>query len=666
LNTNQVISNASSLAISYASLGNFERTRFAVKVTPPSGCSSADTISVQFQQKAVAAILPNFPAEICLGESFSLTATGGDVFKWTSSDTEAKLNVTNLQNIKPSKSGTYTYTVEVSFAGSKLCKSTKATVTVKVNERPIAKLKQKTIRLCQESSVILDATDSTHTQNGGTNAIRYSWRSLSTNEIVGTSAKNLFTFANAKPQASFNPSFYEITVTDIRTGCTAKDTASITFVRKAQPIINKSVRTSICLGDSIRLTASQGDNYRWNTGKVGATIWVKPDSVGMFTYKVAARFDTLCTEGYDSIKIQVNPIPVVKANAVKEINICAGNSATLLATGGIRYEWLSGEKTAKIVVSPLKDTKYMVRTFNEFSCPSKYDTVLVKVTPKSQIPDKFVLCEGDSVVINALNPDASTKYLWNTKDSTASIRVNKAGKYSVTIKVKACEYTLNTEVIIRQRPKIALDTAAILCFAIGNELEQKPYRVHKHTIFGKLLNREAGEIYYYEWYYKNSNTIVDNGVVPNDNVIPLEISKLDTSYVLRVRTGTGKICDKFATIRIKTICDARVKVPTAFSPNEDNLNDFFAPVTSDLVGIRLMIFQRWGDIVYEKYINPAANEGWNGVFKENEGWDGTFGGSPAPIDTYQYALIYWSRNQKGELIETKTTGSLVLLRGVSR
>jgi hypothetical protein len=79
-----------------------------------------------------------------------------------------------------------------------------------------------------------------------------------------------------------------------------------------------------------------------------------------------------------------------------------------------------------------------------------------------------------------------------------------------------------------------------------------------------------------------------------------------------------------------------------------------------------MIFQRWGDIVYEKYINPAENEGWNGVFKEKDGWDGTFGGSPAPIDTYQYALIYWSRNQKGALIETKTTGSLVLLRGVSR
>jgi hypothetical protein len=668
LATNQTVSNIANFVVSYANAQTFDRIRYAVTVTPPSGCASSDTITIQFQAKPVATILQNFPTQICLGQSFVLQATGGDDYKWTSTDKDAKLDSKAQIVAKPTKAGIYTYTVEVAWKNSNLCKSTKTSVSIQVNEIPIARLKQKTVKLCQDGSISIDATDSTHTA-----AIRYSWKSLATNEVIANTASNTFNFANAKPRPSYNPSAYEVSVINLETGCSAKDTLTVTFLRKAQPIINRNIKTSFCLGDSVRLTATQGDNYLWNTGQKGASIWVKPLLAGTYTYKVSATFDTLCTRGYDSIQIQVNPIPTVKAisetSKTKEITICLGNSTVLVATGATKYEWSNKENTAKITVSPQQDTKYFVRTFNEFGCASAYDTVLVRVTPRNTIPAKITLCQGEKTVINATHPDASATYLWNTKSTKPTITVDSAGVYTVTIKVKNCEYTLRTEVFIRQVPKIAMDTLTYLCFAVNNELEQRPYRTYKHTITGKLLNRETGETYYYEWRLKNGTSlseIIDNGVVPTNNIIPLEIKKLQGEYVLQVRTSSGTICKSSASIRVEPSCEARLKMPSAFTPNGDNLNDNFAPLTSDLLGIRLMIFHKWGDIVYEKYINPADNQGWNGIFEEKDGWDGTFGGSPAPVDTYQYVVVYWSRNAKGEIVETKTTGALVLIRDSNR
>jgi gliding motility-associated-like protein len=666
LANNQVLATTPTFAVNFANFQTYDPLRLAVRVTPPSGCASGDTITVQFQRKAVAAILPNFPTQICLGDFFALEATGGDVFDWTSSDKDAKFTPTAKVVLKPSKSGVYTYQVKVSQADSKDCKPTTAEVTVRVNALPVVKLPTKNIKICQDNSQKVNAANNINVSGGSANALRYQWRTIRTNEVVGTEAENLFTFDNIKPRPTYEPTQYEVQVTDVRTGCSARDTLTVAFVRKAQPVISRAVRTSFCLGDSVRLTVSGGANYRWHTGQTTATIVAKPRTVGLHVYKVSAVFDTTCTAGLDSILLTVNPLPVAKINPEKEINICAGSNATLTASGGLRYEWESGEKTDKIVVSPKVTTQYAVRTFNEFGCPSGYNTVLVRVTPKVLLPEKIVLCAGDSTELNATHPDSTATYLWSNSSKTSVLKVKRNGIYTVTVKVKNCEYTTACEVIFRQKPRIALDTLQYLCFAIANQQEDKPYRTYKHTIVGKLLNREAGETYYYEWRLKGSTETLDNGVVDANNFARLEISKLDTTYTLFIRTGTGKICDSSAHIRIIPTCEARMKLPTAFTPNGDELNDKFAPLTSDLLGIRLQIFQRWGDVIYEKYINPADNKGWNGIFEEKDGWDGTYAGTPVPADTYQCVITYWSKNKKGETVENKTSGVVNLLRETTR
>jgi gliding motility-associated-like protein len=71
--------------------------------------------------------------------------------------------------------------------------------------------------------------------------------------------------------------------------------------------------------------------------------------------------------------------------------------------------------------------------------------------------------------------------------------------------------------------------------------------------------------------------------------------------------------------------DAIVFIPDAFSPNGDNVNDKFAPKGQFMDKSRLIIYNRWGQVLFE-----TANA--------VDGWDGMINGQPAIEGTYVYRL----------------------------
>ena len=66
-------------------------------------------------------------------------------------------------------------------------------------------------------------------------------------------------------------------------------------------------------------------------------------------------------------------------------------------------------------------------------------------------------------------------------------------------------------------------------------------------------------------------------------------------------------------------------VPNAFSPDNDNTNDYFQVMGKGLDGLTIEIYNRWGQMVFEA---PHLNERW----------DGTYRGVSCPIGTYVYQL----------------------------
>ncbi len=95
-------------------------------------------------------------------------------------------------------------------------------------------------------------------------------------------------------------------------------------------------------------------------------------------------------------------------------------------------------------------------------------------------------------------------------------------------------------------------------------------------------------------------------------------------YILTISDPNGCTTQIPVLIVVITACEEPfIFVPTAFSPNGDGLNDSFRVMGSHIAEIRLIVYDRWGEKVFES-TTPG------------EGWDGTFKGKVLPPDVYGY------------------------------
>jgi gliding motility-associated-like protein len=103
-----------------------------------------------------------------------------------------------------------------------------------------------------------------------------------------------------------------------------------------------------------------------------------------------------------------------------------------------------------------------------------------------------------------------------------------------------------------------------------------------------------------------------------------------TVYTVEVANAGG--CTNRDQVTVNVICNnANIYIPNSFSPNGDGANDVFYPRGTGVFSIKaLKIFNRWGEVVFEKN-NFSANEA-------GQGWDGTYKGQKLSTDVFVYML----------------------------
>ncbi|HRD39000.1 MAG TPA: T9SS type A sorting domain-containing protein, partial [Bacteroidia bacterium] len=105
-----------------------------------------------------------------------------------------------------------------------------------------------------------------------------------------------------------------------------------------------------------------GYTYTWNPGAInGASISVTP-SVST-TYTVSGTQTGCIVASTNTVAINVYALPTVSATTSNTL-ICAGQNATLTATGANTYAWLPTGSGASIVVSPTVNATYTVTGTN--------------------------------------------------------------------------------------------------------------------------------------------------------------------------------------------------------------------------------------------------------------------------------------------------------------
>jgi gliding motility-associated-like protein len=93
---------------------------------------------------------------------------------------------------------------------------------------------------------------------------------------------------------------------------------------------------------------------------------------------------------------------------------------------------------------------------------------------------------------------------------------------------------------------------------------------------------------------------------------------------------------------VKPCPRAGLFIPNTFTPNRDGVNDSFFILGENVTNIRLLIFNRWGE----------------NLFDSNTGWDGTYRNELCPEGVYVY-VISWVDLQN---LPHKEIGKVVLLR----
>src|SRR5690554_795551 len=410
-------------------------TTYEVLVTDANGCQNTATVTVTVHPLPLADAGED--VAICIGESTTLSASGGVEYLWNTGDTTSEITVSPLT--------TTTYEVLVTDANG--CENT-ATVTVTVHPLPLADAGED-VAICIGESTTLSAS-------GG---VEYLWNTGDTTSEIIVSPLTTTT--------------YEVLVTDAN-GC--QNTAEVTVTVHPLPLADAGEDVAICIGESTTLLASGGVEYLWSTGDTTSEITVSPLTTA--TYEVLVTDANGC-QNTAEVTVTVHPLPL--ADAGEDVAICIGESTTLLASGGISYLWsIAGGTsnmntlptiitTPEMTVSPLVTTTYEVLVTDANGCQNTATvTVTVHPFPLADAGEDVAICIGESTTLSA---SGGVEYLWSTGDTTSEITVSPLTTtiYDVLVTdANGCENTATVTVTVHPLP--LADAGEDVAICIGENI----------------------------------------------------------------------------------------------------------------------------------------------------------------------------------------------------
>ena len=109
---------------------------------------------------------------------------------------------------------------------------------------------------------------------------------------------------------------------------------------------------------------------------------------------------------------------------------------------------------------------------------------------------------------------------------------------------------------------------------------------------------------------------------------PVVTPEKDVIYSVTAIDNNG--CSQTQIIRINAVKDIRVFIPSAFSPNDDGINDILVFNSNNLVSKvnYFKVFNRWGNLMFEATDFEPNND--------SHGWDGRFNGEELNGGAYVY------------------------------
>jgi large repetitive protein len=420
--------------------------------------------------------------------------------------------------------------------------------------------------------------------------------------------------------------FYSVTVTDLN-GCTADTSAILIDPPPVQTFISPT--DTICLGQTTTLiaTATGGNGsytFGW-TPSLGTSGTQVIAPVVTSTFSVTAFDNFGCPGNTVSVQIVVYNLPGANLTVNALTPICPGSSTLVYANvvgaqGPLTYSWNNGlgPGPGGFLVTPSAPTTYAVTVTNSCGATASAQ-VDVTFNPPPVITidtDTAVGCAAFSVNFYDLSTtvpnDSIFSWQWDFGDGGTSTLDNPIhtygtpGLYNVTLSV--ITYAGCTNNNASSPYSITVYPQPIAAFSTNTTTVDLPYDEVVCT------NQSAGALSYI-WNFGDGVTSTQTN--PPSHLYPT-IGTWTISLVAFNQFG----CTDTAFNNI--IATSDIVFPNAFTPNtsgsnggtfsyEDLDNDVFYPFTSGVNDYHLMIFNRWGELIFESF---ELQIGWDGYYRD--------------------------------------------------
>lgn len=450
-------------------------------------------------------------------------------------------------------------------------------------------------------------------------------------------------------------------------------------------------------------TFNQNPIFTWNFGQNAQPqnfVGENPspvlfENVGINSISVFLEDDC----GLDSIELEIYVSDLPSINIANDTTFCLTESTTYSIGGdsnlNYSFTWtpssgLNNSNISNPIATISSSIEYNVSVLNEFGCVF-LDTVSIEVVSIDELSiniTESIYCENDSILL-ILNHSAVDSFYWNNnlffnEDSLIFVLDNDTTIY-VSAFLENCVFQDSIRINSYDKPQLSVSSDTTVCegdlvllnsssnypilwngFDLGNSIS---YNANEDSTFiissinndcivfdtinifttnYPLLNISPNEISGFQGDIVSISIFSDFDWtwIPEDGLscldcINLEITIADSMIYVIQSENNGCIAydTLIVTLDIEKTC---LKIPDAFSPNNDNINDFFYPLSNQNFTIfDFRIYNRWGELIH----------------RNNEPWDGTYKREDQPLGVYIYYLEYECDGTK-----IKKVGNVTLIR----
>ncbi len=419
---------------------------------------------------------------------------------------------------------------------------------------------------------------------------------------------------------------HTVTVTDAN-GCS--HTASILVDQPEAVYVTNPWGGTICIGQTfqtfVNATGGLGPyDFIWqgSDGSItyGPILTVSPTSTTI--YSLTTTDSRGCYGPVKQITLKVNPPISIVATTRFPDQVCIGESVNvemeILGGNGGPYTIFMheyGVVNMPYTFTPSTSGYYYFTVSDDCGSPTATDSIYVTVHPLPHAAfyaDKTASCPPGTFQFTEVTPDQGQTYLWDFGNGGFSVQKNpvytytRTGTYNVSLTVWSqygCKRTITYNNMINIYPVPRADFAAVpeVVSVFDGQVEFNNYTEGATTFF---------------WDFGDGKT-----TLWTNNKQIHTYTAVGDYYVVLIAKNQYE-CYDTVTKRVKVHDEFTFYAPTAFTPNNDGINDVFYVIGNGISknDFYFCVYDRFGNKVFETTTYDPENP-------YRMAWDGSYNGS---------------------------------------